>query len=145
MAVGLRRVDPQDVPDSAKRTGVATSSAVASQPGPSQKKRKAESEAQHGTQPNARPLAPSQALNTQTQHLRQLVNHPIVIDDGTDDEDEPEDAVAEELYVTLRTNVVGVQYYTGTWPVYPQKCLLNAVLRRARRRGRGGQIDQRAA
>ena len=34
--------------------------------------------------------------------------HPIVVEDGEDNEPESID----ELYITLRTNIVGVQYYT---------------------------------
>ena len=107
IAVGLRRVDPQDVPESAKAKASPVASTSAP-PGPSQKKRKAEFEAQYGTQPSSS----SQAVRSQTQHLRQLVDHPIVIDDD-EEENVSDDTPIDELYVTLRTNIVGVQYYKG--------------------------------
>lgn len=114
-AVGLRQVDPKDVPPSAKTP--ATAGPSAAKAGPSQLKRKAEFEAKYGSQqPAASKSIPSQskaqALSTQTQHLRGLVNKPIIVDDE-EEENVPDDAPIDELYVTSRTNIVGVQYYKG--------------------------------
>lgn len=141
IAVGLRRVDPGDVPATAKPPGTASSSAIP-QAGPSQKKRKAEFEALHGTGPTQSTAGPSQStsqtLKTQTQHLRQLVNQPMIIDVVDIDDDVADDAPLDELYLTLRTNVVGVQYYKGMLAGSLSRRALTAVLYRISRRRRRG-------
>ncbi|KAH9941011.1 SNF2 family N-terminal domain-containing protein [Amylocystis lapponica] len=99
LAVGLRRIDPSDVPDSAKVQAPPSASAPSAEveaPGPSQKKRKAAFEATYGSsQPLRRPTS----------------SRPIEIED---DEEEPvEEESRDEMYCMLKTNIVGVQYYKG--------------------------------
>ncbi|KAI0344734.1 hypothetical protein BDW22DRAFT_1354880 [Trametopsis cervina] len=109
IAVGLRRVDPRDIPESAKAPAASTSaaSASASGPGPSQKKRKAAFEAAYGSQPTL-PQPPGGTSATQGTSRAEA----IMLDDD-DEEVVPDDQPIDELYVTLRTNIVGIQYYKG--------------------------------
>lgn len=95
MAVGLRRIDPRDVPESAKlKAGTATS--IPSFSGATQKKRKATDE------PVAGPSQSGGAARTRVIHIDEDIEEIV-----------PVEEVKDELYVTLRTNVVGVQYYQG--------------------------------
>jgi SWI/SNF-related matrix-associated actin-dependent regulator of chromatin subfamily A3 len=95
VAVVARQVNPADIPSSAKAPV-----AVAITHNQSQKKRKATD-----------PATPSSAATSS-----RIVSVPnpaietIEVDD--DDNDNANDDV-DELYTTLRTNVVGIQYYTG--------------------------------
>ncbi|THH01126.1 hypothetical protein EW026_g1525 [Hermanssonia centrifuga] len=102
IAVGLRRVDPVDVPESAKRIVAGlnngASSSTSAAPAPTQKKRKATFDAQPG---------PSQPRATQGPSASQLV------EDDEIEEIVPEEESRDELYVMLKTNIVGVQYYKG--------------------------------
>ncbi len=102
IAVGLRRVDPVDVPESAQRIVAGlnngASSSTSAAPAPTQKKRKATFDAQPG---------PSQPRATQGPSASQLV------EDDEIEEIVPEEESRDELYVMLKTNIVGVQYYKG--------------------------------
>lgn len=111
LAVGMRRVDPSDVPDSAK--GVAAGEGSAG-PGPSQKKRKAAFEAamassqgssQRRTQPSSS-QGPRQISGPSASQFPREVEEEI-----------PEqEQITDELYCSYNTNIVGVQYYTGEEP-----------------------------
>lgn len=97
-AISTRRVDPSDIPESAKisQPGV---------PGPSQKKRKAESEA---------PVAPSRPANLASSHAQAPSAARVIdVDEEVDDDEPQEEEAIDELYCTMTTNVVGVQYYNG--------------------------------
>ncbi|PCH43964.1 hypothetical protein WOLCODRAFT_133049 [Wolfiporia cocos MD-104 SS10] len=126
LAVGLRHIDPADVPESAKAqaqsqpstaisdsTGVMMSSQPSepsSAPGPSQKKRKATSETSAAP---SQPVAVSRTVPSQHIHsLTHLTPSQIVEEEDTENIPEVED-VKDELIVTLGTKVVGVQYYKG--------------------------------
>lgn len=106
MAVALKRIDPTDVPESAKK-GVKASAMVASTQSGTQLKRKAAfdtpSSSQSGSSQPSSSQSGSRAAGTRT----------IVIDDDIE-EIVPEEEVKDELYVMMSTNVVGVQYYKGT-------------------------------
>ncbi len=108
LAVGLRRVDPSDVPETAK--GIATGDGNAG-PGPSQKKRKAAFEAamassqgssQHRTQP-ASSQGPRQIAGPSVSQF------PAEVEEVIPEQDE----IIDELYCSYNTNIVGVQYYKG--------------------------------
>ena len=94
--MGLRRVDPADVPASA-RTAAA---------GPSQQKRKAEFQLAQLSQPSTPRAGSSRVRATQA--------GPTATQIAEDEVEEvvPEESI-DELYVMLRSNVVGVQYYQG--------------------------------
>lgn len=94
LAVGLRRVDPVDVPASAK-----ASNGPASVPNP--KKRKSMNELSAGSSQIAGPSSQSLTYSTSGQ-----VNE-------IEDEDVALEANVDELYCMLRTSIVGVQYYKG--------------------------------
>lgn len=97
-ALASRKVDPADVPDSAKLPDENTLARVAVAPGPSQKKRKATQD------------APSQAPRTsQASHSN---NVRFEAEDEWDDED-IEEEVKDELYCVLSSKIVGVQHYHG--------------------------------
>ncbi|EMD30973.1 hypothetical protein CERSUDRAFT_120235 [Gelatoporia subvermispora B] len=92
LAAGLRRIDPADVPESAKSLVIPSSS---SSPAPSQSQRKRKAE--------------EAALSSSQRSLSRSSQDVIEIDD----DDAPEDEAVDELYVMLKTSIVGVQYYKG--------------------------------
>ncbi|KAF9565547.1 hypothetical protein CPC08DRAFT_815314 [Agrocybe pediades] len=99
MAISLRRIDPNDVPPSAKpkpKVGFANGS---SQPSSSQGKRTA---TQAGLDPLVQRLnAALSSSSTQARRKEEI-------------EDEPyEEEVRDELYCNMVTSVVGIQYYRG--------------------------------
>ncbi|KAI0730200.1 SNF2 family N-terminal domain-containing protein [Fomitopsis betulina] len=115
LAVGLRRIDPADVPATAKGHGslpglssTPSSSqprpeASALAPGPSQKKRKAAFEAAMITQPSASQPSASQPLRRLSDQFEEEQNNAVIdVDDAQD-----------ELYCMTKVPVVGLQYYTG--------------------------------
>ena len=96
MAVGLRRVDPADVPASAKAKpapGAGTSS----------QKRKAEDQPVAGPSRTQGGAGAGAAAKTRV----------IQLDDDIEEIVPVEEEAKDELYTTLRTNVVGIQYYAG--------------------------------
>ncbi|GJE94457.1 SNF2 family N-terminal domain-containing protein [Phanerochaete sordida] len=95
MAVGKRRIDPADVPASAKPPSAAAAPSTA--PAGTQLKRKADDAPQAG---------PSQPVAAQRPGMR-----TIRVDD--DIEIVQDEEVKDELYVMYKTNIVGVQYYKG--------------------------------
>ncbi|PIL34185.1 transcription factor [Ganoderma sinense ZZ0214-1] len=111
LAVGLRRIDSADVPATAKDPALST-------PGPSQKKRRLQYEASFGSQ-NSPPSSsqPSSSQPSSSQPLRRISGPPLSqIAQPVEEveiEDEPEEESRDELYVMLRTSIVGVQYYKG--------------------------------
>ncbi|KXN85344.1 Putative SWI/SNF-like matrix-associated actin-dependent regulator [Leucoagaricus sp. SymC.cos] len=92
LAVQMRRIDPADVPESAKSKHKPSVSGVQTS-----QKRKATEDLPSSSTPrvtSAQPPVASQVVE--------------VIDDES-----PEDEVVDELYTMYHTNVVGIQYYTG--------------------------------
>ncbi|EKM54585.1 uncharacterized protein PHACADRAFT_197015 [Phanerochaete carnosa HHB-10118-sp] len=97
IAAGRRHVDPEDVPESAKTASTSVASAAA--PASTQLKRKAENA------PQAGPSQPSASQRPGTRTIR--------VDDDIEEVVPDEEEAKDELYVTYRTNIVGVQYYAG--------------------------------
>ncbi|CDO69292.1 hypothetical protein BN946_scf184976.g11 [Trametes cinnabarina] len=118
LAVGLRRVDPADIPPTAKAQDSAFST-----PGPSQRKRKFRYEASlsQGSPPTSSQSfvpPPSSSQPSLSQPLRRISGLSPGIPysqryQEEEVEDIPEEESRDELYVMLKTNVVGVQYYKG--------------------------------
>ncbi|KZT67187.1 hypothetical protein DAEQUDRAFT_407067 [Daedalea quercina L-15889] len=123
LAVGLRRIDPVDIPDTAREPSSSqttvpgalstpsssqTMNTVAVTPGPSQKKRKAAFEAVAVSQPSTSQLHASQPPASQP--LRRLSDrfeeeqNNGVIDVGD---------VHDEMYCMIKVPCVGLQYYEG--------------------------------
>ncbi|VDB95911.1 unnamed protein product [Peniophora sp. CBMAI 1063] len=148
-ALATRKVDPADVPESAKVAPPAPlpapafsqsmpssqglpsssqptpsssqpmpSSSSPSKPSQAERKRKAmEAATASGSSSIARPgsgLLPSQSLPPQSaRRTNQPSGITWEIDDGDDDIEVIEQEPIDELYVSYRTNIVGVQYYKG--------------------------------
>jgi SWI/SNF-related matrix-associated actin-dependent regulator of chromatin subfamily A3 len=98
-AISVRHVDSSDVPTTAR----------ISQPevnGSSQKKRKAAAEA---------PVAPSRPANIASSSHAKVPSAARVIDvdEEFENEEPQEEEAVDELYCTMTTNIVGVQYYNG--------------------------------
>lgn len=135
VALALKRVDPSDLPAAAQVLAVPSSSQTlppssqppaSSQPplsqtvsstpsvsGPSQKKRKAAFEAAMAASqptPSQRMVRPAQPVGIRK------INVPIgtTWEEGAED-DAPADEPLEELYCTMKSNVVGIQYYKGEY------------------------------
>lgn len=127
MAVGLHRIDPADVPDTAKlqnSQGTTAKSNVKAPttPGSSQKKRKAAAMASsQPTTPASSQPSSSQPRSSQALHRpSQLSTSQMLEEDDDEDVVEVEDT-RDELYVMLKTSIVGVQYYNGElihWRVF---------------------------
>ena len=109
--MGLRRIDSADIPATAKGPVLST-------PGPSQKKRRLQYEASFGSQ-NSPPSSsqPSSSQPSSSQPLRRISGPPLSQIaqpvEEMDMEDEPEEESRDELYVMLKTSIVGIQYYKG--------------------------------
>ncbi|KAF7790393.1 hypothetical protein EIP86_001348 [Pleurotus ostreatoroseus] len=125
MAIGLRRVDPADVPASAKAAPPASAGAgagastatpgAAAAAGPSQAKRKAAFEARQASAPMPTPSA-SQPAAGSSQRPRNLAYTPTaaeIADDEIEEVQPTQEESVDELYTMFNTNVVGVQYYKG--------------------------------
>ncbi|KAI0940604.1 hypothetical protein AcW1_003757 [Taiwanofungus camphoratus] len=119
MAVGLHRIDPADVPDTAKlqnSQGKTAKSNVKAPttPGSSQTKRKAAAIASsQPTTPASSQPGSSQPRSSQALHRpSQLSTSQMLEEDDDEDVVEVEDT-RDELYVMLKTSIVGVQYYNG--------------------------------
>lgn len=95
LAVGLRRVDPADVPATAKAAPPQPSTANVN-------KRKAN---------DAMPSSAQAASSSSSRLNPSLGRIPYRVDE--EDNAGSNDTV-DELYCTLRTNIVGVQYYKGS-------------------------------
>ncbi|KAI0743822.1 SNF2 family N-terminal domain-containing protein [Daedaleopsis nitida] len=112
LAVSLRRVDSADIPSTAKDPALST-------PGPSQKKRKLQYEASLTSSQNTPPSSsqPSSSQPPSSQPLRRISGPPLSQIRQPVEEVETEDILDEEtkdeMYVVLRTSIVGVQYYKG--------------------------------
>ncbi|KAH8119200.1 SNF2 family N-terminal domain-containing protein [Phellopilus nigrolimitatus] len=105
-AIARKRVDPTDVPESAKSSSI-TQPTQTSSPVKTQKKRKADSLAGPSSSQTRVPSS-SQSVNdggTITQ------GNVIEIDDN--DEEYSEEEPKDELYCMMSSQVVGVQYYKG--------------------------------
>ncbi|KAI9067101.1 hypothetical protein FKP32DRAFT_1588914 [Trametes sanguinea] len=118
LAVGLRRIDPADIPPTAQAQDPALSTS-----GPSQRKRKLQYEASlsQGAPPSSSQSylnPPSSSQPPSSQPLRRVSGLAPVVPysqryQEEEIEDVPEEESRDELYVMLKTNVVGVQYYKG--------------------------------
>lgn len=103
-AIANQRVDPSDIPSTAKAappTIIHATPSTSQAPAPSQKKRKAAIEQPASHLSSARPAVPA-------------TTHSMIHDVDEDDEVtiiEPDPV--DELYRTLSTSIVGVQYYKG--------------------------------
>ncbi|KDQ57760.1 hypothetical protein JAAARDRAFT_35442 [Jaapia argillacea MUCL 33604] len=108
-AVAMRRVDPDDMPDTMKAApAIATTSST-----PSQKKRKAAFEASGSSLSVAQPNSSSQS-SSQPQRGKPLRELSFMdLSQAVEEEVEPEEETKDELYCTMTSNVVGVQYYKG--------------------------------
>ncbi|KAG6819869.1 hypothetical protein H0H93_007803 [Arthromyces matolae] len=102
IAISLCRVDPTDVPNSAKSQRIyGEGRASASSELPSQKKRKIEHDQVAG------PAGMTSALQPLTiPTMTQIAEDEMV-------EDISEEESVDELYTIMNTNVVGIQYYKG--------------------------------
>ncbi|KAA1471714.1 hypothetical protein DENSPDRAFT_837772 [Dentipellis sp. KUC8613] len=151
-ALAARRIDPADIPESAKAPAALAAAPSSSQPppssqvseppsssqpsmsqsaststpaasgsGPSQRKRKAELDAAFadaerslsapgGSQP--KPLAGQPGASRASGERK--TNNPVgaTWEEGMENDAPPEESI-DELYCTMSTNVVGVQYYKG--------------------------------
>lgn len=110
MAVGLRRIAPTDIPETAKthRPGSDIATVPPSTPGPSQKKRKAAAiMASNSSQPSSSRPGPSQPLR----HVIRPEGYRR-FEEEEDEVNEVEE-IKDELYVVLKTSIVGIQYYKG--------------------------------
>lgn len=92
-AISLKRVDPADIPASARVT-VQSRTVATPASAQIQGKRTAAQAGLDRPSQIARPSLPSSSISAPSQ-------------------DDPEDDVLEELYCTMNTNVVGIQYYRG--------------------------------
>ena len=86
--------------------------------GPSQKKRKLQYEASFGSSQNAPPSSsqPSSSQPPSSQPLRRISGPPLSqITQQVEEieDDEPEEEAKDELYVQMKSSIVGVQYYKG--------------------------------
>ncbi|GLB37536.1 putative HIRAN [Lyophyllum shimeji] len=103
LAICSRRIDPGDIPESAKAKRTAIPAAGPSER-PSQKKRKAEQDNQFAAG------TPTMSTSAVPSSLTLPSKSQLAADEGI--EEAPEEA-RDELYCTLNTNVVGIQYYKG--------------------------------
>lgn len=118
-AIASRRVDPADVPESAKtlptpitNTGVMAGGLGVTAPTLNQKKRKALQEASAPASSSA--SSSHNPHSSQPQPLRRLAHREVI--EILDDEDEVEEIDEEprdELYCMMTAKIVGVQYYRG--------------------------------
>ncbi|TFK94573.1 hypothetical protein K466DRAFT_509225 [Polyporus arcularius HHB13444] len=111
IAVSLRRVDSADIPATAKDLALSTA-------GPSQKKRRLQYEASLNASQNTPPSSsqPSSSQPSSSQPLRRISGPPLSQITQTveePEEDVPEEESKDELYVMMKTAIVGVQYYKG--------------------------------
>ncbi|KAI0702988.1 SNF2 family N-terminal domain-containing protein [Cerioporus squamosus] len=111
IAVSLRRVDSADVPATAKDPALSA-------PGPSQKKRKLQYEASLNASQNTPPSSsqPSSSQPSSSQPLRRISGPPLSQITQTveePEEDVPDEESRDELYVMLKTAIVGVRHYKG--------------------------------
>ena len=127
LAIGLRRVDSADIPASAKAT-----EAVLATPGPSQKKRKLQYDLSSSQNTPPASSQPSSSQPSSSQPLRRISGPPLSqitqhVEEIEDDEPEPE--AKDELYVMLRTSIVGIQYYKGAFYLDTESSCSNDVPR----------------
>ena len=121
-ALATRRIDPADIPASAKLPSALPSSQASSQPKPTASSNDKKRKTPHVTiEASSKGNAPAQNTPTPasqtpaTQRAQAVANIPVDAswEEGAEDE-APEEEPRDELYCTKSTNVVGVQYYGGT-------------------------------
>lgn len=119
-AITTRRIDPADVPETAKSPDLSQINALtASTQGPTPTKRKAEFQASQ--------VASSSQTSQSAPRSSQSGNQSYTFED--EEEDTPEEESKDELYCMLTTNVVGVQYYKGMpKQSVPNRLITNAFL-----------------
>lgn len=138
LAIGLRRIDPADIPLSARPApapapapapptqtssqssqGATTATQATASVGPSQRKRKAQWEAQFGStsaRASSSQSSVAQAGPPVSRPLRQLVvptAAQIAEDEAQGVEDTGPDEPIEELLTQTKAKIVGIQYYKG--------------------------------
>lgn len=96
LAISLRRINSVDIPESAKVKISSSGPSIEPNPAPSTKKRKAD---EHVLQPEI-----SRPSGTRVMSQQAKAKLP---------EEAAEEDVRDELYCTLVTSVVGIQYYKG--------------------------------
>ena len=100
LAISLRRIDPADIPETAKsKTLNPTAATPNTGSGPTSFKRK----------------APLEVHSVVSQHSAPVVSFPSasqVVEEEIE-EDSVDEEVKDEIYCTMATNVVGIQYYKG--------------------------------
>lgn len=110
-AIINRRVDPADIPESARLPTANQTDSVAA-PAPSQKKRKAVQEAAAGSSSQAVGPRMSQP-SASSQPLCRLSQPAARQEMEEEEEDEANSYEEDELYCVLNSKIVGVQYYKG--------------------------------
>lgn len=100
----MRRIDPADIPASARATAPLSST------NPTQRKRSAAQAGLH------------HSSQTHTQHTPGSSQHNA---QESIEEEVQEEEARDELYCSLKTNVVGIQYYKGMAPL---TCYWNSIL-----------------
>jgi SWI/SNF-related matrix-associated actin-dependent regulator of chromatin subfamily A3 len=111
LAIKKRRVDPTDLPGAASASGSKSGSqpsqvAAAQPPAQNPKKRKAEAAPGPSRVQNVAAPSPTQAA------ARQAAIGGTAWEEGADAEEVADEQV-EELFCTVSSNVVGIQYYKG--------------------------------
>ncbi|KAJ7780541.1 SNF2 family N-terminal domain-containing protein [Mycena maculata] len=120
-AISTRRVDPGDIPATARpMTSIQGQHGSAA---PNQKQRKAEFEAMSSSPAQSSSAAPSQKKrraefeasqgSSSWSPSKKLGYIPRVDEEVVEEDETPEVEVADELIVSMRAQVVGIQYYQG--------------------------------
>ncbi|KAJ3488930.1 hypothetical protein NLI96_g2471 [Meripilus lineatus] len=113
LAIGLRRVDASDIPDTARVGSRGDENAA---PGPSQAKRKAAFEiAMAQAQGPRRASQPSSSQKPSSSQGPRLLSAPTASQIAAEVEEEipVQEEIIDELLCNYNTNVVGIQYYNG--------------------------------
>lgn len=100
LAISLRRIDPADIPETAKGKVLNPTAATPNTgSGPTSLKRK----------------APLEAKSVVSQHSAPVVSFPSASQAVEEEveEDFVDEETKDEIYCTMATNVVGIQYYRG--------------------------------
>ena len=105
-AISARRIDPSDIPETAK----TVSSTQRDIPGHSQRKRKATIDD---------PSASLRSVDLASSNVQGPSHtNPINVDEEPDNEEPQEEETTDELYCTMSTNIVGLQYYNGNFAIF---------------------------
>lgn len=99
LAISLRRINSADIPESAKIQLTSSGPSIEPNTAPSVKKRKAD---EHVSQPEISRPSGTRVISQSTQQAEAELPEEVTEED-----------VRDELYCTLVTSVVGIQYYKG--------------------------------